>query len=102
MSWAIENYDQLAVALGEHIVLVATALAISLVISFPLGIWTARLPALYVAAMTATGILYTIPALALFALLIPFMGLAKAPAITALALYSLPLLVLNSAIGIPA
>ena len=100
MSWAIENYDRLAIALGEHIVLVATALAISLVIAFPLGIWTARRPALYVAAMTVTGVLYTIPALALFALLIPFMGLGKAPAITALVLYSLLILVRNIAIGI--
>src|SRR5260370_59087 len=100
MSWAIENYEQLAVALGEHIGLVATALAISLVIAFPLGIWTARRPPLYVAAMAVTGVLYTVPALALFALLIPFMGLGKAPAITALVLYSLLILVRNIAIGI--
>ena len=100
MSWALENYDLLAIALGEHIVLVATALAISLVIAFPLGIWTARRPALYVAAMAVTGVLYTIPALALFALLLPFMGLGKAPAITALVLYSLLILVRNIAIGI--
>ncbi len=100
MNWALENYDRLAVALGEHVVLVGTALAISLVIALPLGIWTARRPALYVAVMTATGVLYTIPALALFALLIPFMGLGKAPAITALVLYSLLILVRNIAIGI--
>jgi osmoprotectant transport system permease protein len=100
MSWAIENYDRLAVALGEHVVLVVTALVLSLVIAFPLGIWTARRPALYVAAMTVTGVLYTIPALALFALLIPFMGLGKVPAITALVLYSLLILVRNIAIGI--
>jgi osmoprotectant transport system permease protein len=100
VTWAIENYDQLAIALGEHIVLVATALVLSLVIAFPLGIWTARRPALYVAAMTVTGVLYTIPALALFALLLPFMGLGKAPAITALVLYSLLILVRNIAIGI--
>jgi osmoprotectant transport system permease protein len=100
VTWAIENYDLLAVALGEHIVLVATALVLSLAIAFPLGIWTARRPALYVAAMTVTGVLYTIPALALFALLIPFMGLGKLPAITALVLYSLLILVRNIAIGI--
>jgi osmoprotectant transport system permease protein len=100
MSWALENYDRLAIALGEHVVLVGTALVLSLVIAFPLGIWTARRPALYVAAMTVTGVLYTIPALALFALLIPFMGLGKVPAITALVLYSLLILVRNIAIGI--
>jgi osmoprotectant transport system permease protein len=100
MSWVLENYDVLGVALAEHLLLVATALAISLAIAVPLGIWTARRPALYVATMLATGVLYTIPALALFALLIPLMGLGKTPAITALVLYSLLILVRNVAIGI--
>ena len=100
MNWTLENYDRLAEALGEHVVLVGTALAISLVIALPLGIWTARRPRLYVAAMSVTGVLYTIPALALFAFLIPFMGLGKPPAITALVLYSLLILVRNIAIGI--
>jgi osmoprotectant transport system permease protein len=47
-----------------------------------------------------TGILYTVPALALFALLIPFMGLGTAPAVTALVLYSLLILVRNIATGL--
>jgi osmoprotectant transport system permease protein len=100
MSWTLENYDVLAVALGEHVLMVGTALVLSLVIALPLGILTARRPAFYVAAMSVTGILYTIPALALFALLIPSMGLGLAPAITALVLYSLLILVRNVAIGI--
>jgi osmoprotectant transport system permease protein len=100
MSWTLENYDVLAVALGEHVLMVGTALVLSLVIALPLGILTARRPAFYIAAMSATGILYTIPALALFALLIPSMGLGLAPAITALVLYSLLILVRNVAIGI--
>jgi osmoprotectant transport system permease protein len=100
MSWTLDNYDVLAVALGEHVLMVGTALVLSLVIALPLGILTARRPAFYVATMSVTGILYTIPALALFALLIPSMGLGLAPAITALVLYSLLILVRNVAIGI--
>ena len=100
MSWTLENWDRLLEALGEHVELVGTALAISLVIALPIGIWTARRPGLYVAAMSVTGVLYTIPALALFAFLIPFMGLGKPPAITALVLYSLLILVRNVAIGL--
>src|SRR5262249_59315381 len=42
----------------------------------------------------------TVPALALFALLIPLMGLGTAPAITALVLYSLLILIRNIATGI--
>src|SRR4029453_17841628 len=67
MSWLVENYDVLAMALAETVLLVGTALSISLGIAFPLGILAARWPAFYVVAMAATGVLYTVPALALFA-----------------------------------
>jgi len=100
VNWTLENYDRLGIALGEHIVLVGAALVLSLAIAFPLGIWSARRRGVYVVVMAATGMLYTVPALALFALLIPVMGLGKAPAITALVLYSLLILVRNVATGI--
>ena len=101
MSWALENYDRLADgARRTHRAGGDGARPLAGRSPSPVGIWTARRPALYVAAMTVTGVLYTIPALALFALLIPFMGLGKAPAITALVLYSLLILVRNIAIGI--
>jgi osmoprotectant transport system permease protein len=100
VNWTLENYDRLGVALGQHIVLVGTALVLSLAIAFPLGIWSARRRSVYVVVMAITGMLYTVPALALFALLIPLMGLGTAPAITALVLYSLLILVRNIATGI--
>ena len=99
MSWTLENYDRLLVALGEHIVLVgirARALARHRPAARHLVGATA---ALYVASMPVTGVLYTVPALALFALLIPFMGLGTGPAIIALVLYSLLILVRNVATG---
>jgi osmoprotectant transport system permease protein len=100
VNWTLNNYDRLAIALAEHVMLVGTALAISLAIAFPLGIWSARRRLAYIAVMAITGVLYTIPALALFALLIPLMGLGTMPAITALVLYSLLILVRNIATGI--
>jgi len=100
MKWTLANYDRLFAALVEHVGLVATALAISLVIALPLGVVSARRPWTYAAVMAVTGVLYTIPALALFALLIPFMGLGAAPAVTALVLYSLLILVRNVATGL--
>jgi osmoprotectant transport system permease protein len=102
VSWTFENYDRLLAALAEHIGMVAAALALSLAIALPLGIWSARRPRLYGTAIALTGILYTVPALALFALLIPFMGLGTGPAITALVLYSLLILVRNVAAGLRA
>jgi osmoprotectant transport system permease protein len=102
VSWTVENYDRLLTALAEHVGMVAAALAVSLAIALPLGIWTARRPRAYAAALAVTGILYTVPALALFALLIPFMGLGTGPAVTALVLYSLMILVRNVAAGLRA
>ena len=102
MSWTIGNADRLLAALGEHIAMVAAALSLSLVIALPVGVWSARRPRIYAAAIAVTGILYTVPALALFALLIPFMGLGTGPAVTALVLYSLLILVRNVAAGLRA
>lgn len=100
MSWTLENYDRLLTALVEHVAMVSAALAVSLAIALPLGIWSARRPRAYAVAVALTGILYTVPALALFALLIPFMGLGRGPAIVALVLYSLLILVRNVAAGL--
>ena len=97
MTWTLNNYDRLFAALVEHVWLVGLALAISLVVALPLGIVSARRPRLYAVTVAVTGVLYTVPALALFALLIPFMGLGTAPAVTALVLYSLLILVREGA-----
>ncbi|HEY8563883.1 MAG TPA: ABC transporter permease [Beijerinckiaceae bacterium] len=100
MNWTLNNYDRLFAALVEHVWLVGLSLAISLAIALPLGIVSARRPRLYAVTVAVTGVLYTVPALALFALLIPFMGLGTAPAVTALVLYSLLILVRNVATGL--
>ena len=44
MTWTLNNYDRLLAALGEHVMLVGIALALSLAMSLPLGIWSARAP----------------------------------------------------------
>ena len=100
MTWALNNYDRLLQALGEHVMLVGIALALSLAIAVPLGIWAARAPRALFVILAVTGLLYTIPALALFALMIPLVGLGPVPAVTAIVLYSLMVLVRNVATGI--
>ena len=100
MTWVVENYDALWTALVQHVVIVAQALAISLAISLPLGIWAARRPRIYTAVLVVTGALYTVPALALFALLIPIMGLGAGPALVAIVMYSLLVLTRNVVVGL--
>jgi osmoprotectant transport system permease protein len=100
VTWAFNNLDRLLQALGQHVMLVGIALALSLAIAVPLGIWAARAPRAMFVILAITGLLYTIPALALFALMIPIVGLGPVPAVTAIVLYSLLVLVRNVATGI--
>ncbi|GAU82319.1 ABC transporter permease [Bosea sp. BIWAKO-01] len=100
MTWIIENYDRLLIALWEHIQLVGIGLAISLVIGLPLGIISARRPSFYLVVLLISGALYTVPALAIFALLIPILGLGFGPAIVALVMYALLIIIRNTATGL--
>lgn len=100
MSWAWNNPDTLWEAIVQHVAIVAEALAISLAISLPLGIAAARRPRLYTLVLVVTGMLYTVPALALFALLIPLMGLGTGPALVAIVMYSLLVLTRNIVVGL--
>ncbi|RDJ20700.1 ABC transporter permease [Bosea caraganae] len=100
MTWLIENYDRVLIALWEHIQLVGIGLAISLVIGLPLGILSARRPTFYLVVLLVSGALYTVPALAVFALLIPWLGLGFGPAIVALVMYALLIIIRNTATGL--
>ena len=67
-----------------------------------LGIWAARQPRVYGPVTWVTGVLYTIPSLALFALLIPFTGLSLLTAEIGLVSYTLLILIRNIVAGIQA
>ncbi len=84
----------------EHLALTFTALGIALVIAIPLGIFVARSPRFGGIAQGILGAFYTIPSLALLALLIPLEGLGFWTAVTALAAYAQMLLVRNIAAGL--
>jgi osmoprotectant transport system permease protein len=86
--------------LGEHIALTAGALAIAAVIALPLGAYAARRPRIGGALLGVLGVIYTIPSLALFALLIPLLGLGVPTALTVLALYAQMILVRNVVAGL--
>jgi osmoprotectant transport system permease protein len=81
----------------EHLGLVATALCIAVVIAVPAGIVVSRYRALTTPVYGVLGVIYTIPSLALFALLIPILGLGFWTAVVALAAYAQMILVRNTA-----
>ena len=100
MTWFLRNWDQVAVALGQHVAIVAIALVIAFAIALPVGIVAARSARVYAIAITVAGFLYTIPTLAFLALLIPLVGLGRTNAIIAMVSFSLVVLIRNVATGI--
>ena len=100
MTWFLRNWDQVAVALGQHVAIVLIALVIAFAIALPVGILAARNARIYAVAITVAGFLYTIPTLAFLALLIPLVGLGRTNAIIAMVAFSLVVLIRNIAAGI--
>jgi osmoprotectant transport system permease protein len=86
--------------LGEHLTLVAISLAAAIIVSIPLGVVSARRPRLGPLILSTTGLIQTIPSLALLVFMIPWLGIGAKPALAALFLYSLLPIVRNTATGL--
>src|SRR6266571_2440030 len=84
----------------KHLSLVLIIMLISLIIAIPLGLLVARYKRLYLPVITTSGLLYTIPSIAAFALLIPVTGVSPATAIIPLVIYNQLVLIRNTAAGI--
>ncbi|MEO5603049.1 MAG: glycine betaine ABC transporter substrate-binding protein [Cyclobacteriaceae bacterium] len=84
----------------EHITLTMLALIASIILAVPLGITLYRFPRFSKTILYTTGILQTIPSIALLALMIPFAGIGKFPAMIALFLYALLPILRNTVIGL--
>jgi osmoprotectant transport system permease protein len=99
-SWISGHVDVITAALLQHIQLTLIAVVLGLVIAIPLGLvaWRSRL--FRGPIFTLTGILYTIPSLALFAFLLPFTGLTVLTAEIGLVSYTLLILVRNIVVGL--
>jgi len=100
MTWFLRNWDQVAVALYQHVAIASTALVIAFAIALPVGIWAARDARVYAVALATAGFLYTIPTLAFLALLIPLAGLGRTNAIIAMVAFALLVLIRNVATGL--
>jgi osmoprotectant transport system permease protein len=85
----------------EHARLVAGSLAAAVVVGVPLGVAAARLPWIAQPVLLATGLMQTIPSLALLAFLIPLTGsIGTLPALIALFLYALLPIARNTHTGL--
>ncbi len=100
MRYLIDNLPYVLSLAGQHLVMSGISLAIALAIALPVGIICARIPWLRSPVLGVLGIIYTIPSLSLFVLLIPFTGLGLRPAVIALVAYAQLVLVRNVVVGL--
>lgn len=89
-------------ALVQHIWITVVSVLIGLVVAFPLALIARRYRRLEGIVVGTTTAIYTIPSLALFALLLPISGLSASTVIIGLVLYSLTILVRNTLEGLRA
>ncbi len=100
MDYLRDNPDRVLELTRQHVELVGISIAIAMLIGVPLGILATRLRWLEGPVIGTTGVLYTVPSLALFAILMPYTGLGRTTVVIALVLYSLLAIVRNTVAGI--
>jgi osmoprotectant transport system permease protein len=99
-SWVGDHGDLILSLLREHIVLTVQAVLLGLVVAIPVSLAAVRWRWLQAPAFSIAGILYTIPSLALFAILVPWTGLSHTTALIPLASYTLFILTRNIVTGL--
>jgi osmoprotectant transport system permease protein len=94
--------DEIVPAVIGHVYLSSVSVAIALVISLPTGVLVSRYRKAYPPVVFVTGLLFSIPSLAAFALLvtIPGIGIGPRAVIVALVSYSLLVLIRNVVAGL--
>ena len=100
LNWAIDNFDRYLTPLGEHLILVVVPVVIGLAIAFAMAIGSHRRDWLVPPFIAATGILYTIPSIAFFILLLPITGRGRDTAIIALTAFTIQIIYRNIVTGL--
>jgi len=97
--WASEHIDRYATPTLQHLELVAISVLIGFVIAFTLALLAHRHRWLQPPLLAGTGVLYTIPSVAFFFLLLPLTGRGEDTAIIALSAYTLQIIFRNTMVG---
>jgi osmoprotectant transport system permease protein len=98
-NWIVDNFDRYLSPLWQHIYLTLVSVAIGFAIAFALALLAHRRRWLAPPITQVTGILYTLPSVAVFFLLLPLTGRGNTTAIIALVAYSLLILFRNFMAG---
>lgn len=100
ISYLINSYNKLLTALFQHITIVVVTMLIAVCIAGIITLLMQNKKALPGMVITVLSVFYSIPSLALFALLIPFTGLGRTTAVIVLVVYAQYILVRNFSMGL--
>ena len=98
--WARENIDRYGTPTVQHVELVVLSVLAGFAIAFALALLAHRRRWLQPPLLAATGVLYTIPSVAFFFLLLPVTGRGRDTAIVALTAYTLQIIYRNAMVGL--
>ncbi len=99
--WVTDHVDEIRDRLIEHIELTVLAVGLGVLIALPLSFVSTRWRRAYTPTLAITGVMYTIPSLALFVILGPITGfLSRTTALVPLVAYTLLILVRNTVTGL--
>ncbi|MDQ2700143.1 MAG: ABC transporter permease [Actinomycetota bacterium] len=98
--WVTENYDRYVDPTLQHLVLVLSSVAAGFAIAFMLAILAHRHRWLSSPFLAGTGILYTIPSISFFFLLLPITGRGAVTAVIALTAFTLQIIFRNITTGL--
>jgi osmoprotectant transport system permease protein len=98
--WAADNLDRYVTPTLQHLMLVSVSVAVGFALALGLAVLSHRRRWLVPPLTGATGVLYTIPSLAFFALLLPITGFGAETAIIALSAYTLQIIYRNIVAGL--
>jgi osmoprotectant transport system permease protein len=100
VGWAFDNIDRWVTPTLEHLLLVGVSVAAGFAIAFGLALLSHGRRWLVPTFIGATGVIYTIPSIALFLILLPITGRGTVTALIALTLYNLQILYRNTVTGL--
>lgn len=98
--WAKENLDRYGTPTQQHLEIVLLSLVIGFAIAFALALFAHRTRWAQPPLLAATGVLYTIPSIAFFFLLLPVTGFGRDTAIIVLSAYTLQIIYRNTMLGL--
>jgi osmoprotectant transport system permease protein len=98
--WAVDNFDRYVGPFFRHLEIVAISVVVGFSIALALALYSHRHRVLITPVLGATGVLYTIPSIAFFFLLLPITGFGLWTAVIPLSAYTLQIIFRNTIAGL--